>query len=70
MDIIMNYVAFAGISEIDNIFGATIRHMAIRVCTQDDITNEENEILGKFLTFTREQFKGKEFDGKAINEPG
>ena len=41
----------------------------MRVKLVDDITLEEEVIRDKFLTFTREAYKGKEFKGKPINEP-
>ena len=69
MDIIMIYIAFAGITDIDNIYGAAIRHFQVRASLTDDITLEEQNIRDKFLSYTREPFKGKKYKGNPINEP-
>jgi hypothetical protein len=69
MDIIMNYVAYAGISEIDNIYGAAIRNLHVRAFLIEDITLEEQEIRDRLITYTREPFKGTTFKGTSINRP-
>ena len=65
----MNYVAYAGISEIDNVYGAAIRNLHARVLLIEDITFEEQEIRDRLLTYTREPFKGNSYKGKSINRP-
>lgn len=54
MDIIMNYVAFAGITEIDNLYGNAVRFMKSRELIQDSISNEESEIRDELLKYPRE----------------
>ena len=55
----MNYIAFAGITEIDNIYGATIKNLHMRVKLVDDISKLTTEFLkmADALIIITEKFK-------------
>ena len=56
-DIIMNYLAFAGISEIDNIFTGAQRYMLVKDELVDNIQDGEGEIIEGYLTYSKEKVK-------------
>ena len=58
MDIILNYVAFSGITEIDNIYLGSLKYFAPRdILTSERLSDNEKEIIDKFLTYSKESDK-------------
>lgn len=56
-DIIMNYLAFAGIAEIDNIFARAQRYLKVKDELIDKVDQYEQDLVEQFLTFKKESKK-------------
>ena len=64
-DIIMNYLAFAGVSEIDNIFTGALRYMVVKDELVDNVQEGEQDIIDEILTYKKEHQKIK--DGETVS---
>ena len=67
-DIIMNYLAFAGISEIDNIYANAMRYMKVKHELIDDVKPGEQEYLDNCLKYKKEKTKD-EADRSTFADP-
>lgn len=56
-DIIMNYLAFAGVSEIDNIFVGAVRYMKAKDELVENVQDGEGDIIEGFLTYKKDRLK-------------
>lgn len=56
----MNYLAFSGVTQIDNIFCQAQRYMLVKDELVDSIQDGEGEIIEGYLTYTKERIKAKD----------
>jgi hypothetical protein len=68
-DIIINYLVFAGISEIDNIFTNAQRYMLVKTELVDNPQEGESEYVEEQLAFTKERVKTEDSEKSTFMEP-
>jgi hypothetical protein len=61
----MNYLAFAGIAEIDNIFARAQRYLKVKDELIDKVDQYEQDLVEQFLTFKKESKKRE--DGNVMS---